>query len=138
MTNIFLLCVIAISLAGCITTSDTVESVQKRYEQVKINDGISDKEALIWAQNELLKNPLNTSYQLFKPQLDTDLKMPDSYKYIFVRFMPNENQTALAGKVFLVVINPYLKRIEFADEFQPPGGDPLYKYNELLKQIEHR
>ena len=138
MINRFYLLILALIISGCITSKPTVESIQKQYQKVSMEDDVTDKEALVIAQNELLKNPLVSNYKLFEPKIDQDLMMPEAYKYIFVHFKPNEDKPEVENKVFLVVINPYFKRVEFTGEFKGPGGDPVYKYHDLLKKIEHR
>ena len=138
MINRFCLLIFTLIISGCITSKPTVESIQKQYQKVSMEDDVTDKEALVIAQNELLKSTLVSDYKLFEPHIDQDLMMPEAYKYIFVQFKPNENKPEISDRVFLVVINPYFKRVEYTGEFKGPGGDPVYKYHDLLKKIEHR
>lgn len=126
-----------IFVMGCQTTSvdKTPEMIEKRYSKIHIDDGVTEKEAVIWAQHTILKDNLRGDYDILKPWVDNKLMMPEAYRFVFIQFPPTPQKAQSDSSPYLIVINRFYQRIEYRGAFKAPAGDPVYRYLDILRSL---
>jgi len=89
------------------------------------------------AQEKILSIPkYKEDFDLLSAAIDQELMMPDASSYAFIHFKPKEEKMAeYQKKTYMVVISLFGERIVYADLFQAPLGDPLYRYKDIIENI---
>ncbi len=114
---------------------EAMKTLKTDYLGGKENNRVERERLELLAYDEIMKSPYKNDYQVLFPKIDDQLRAPNSHPYYFVHFPPNVGRSDIAGTTFLVVINRVRERAEYADVFILPGGDPYYKYSQVLRGL---
>ena len=90
---------LGVFLAGCATIS----SVDKNYQKINWQDGISRNEAFLIAKKHLIAQKEKPDYQVIAPFVRTDQKAKAQPNVWFVAFHPRK--VPLLFKYYLVVVD---------------------------------
>jgi len=118
------------------TMREAFEKIKRDYLGVDDLDHDTRRKAELLAYDKIMSTKYIDDYEVLAPTIDDALQMPETQPYIFVHFFPKEEKTDLDHTSYLVVVNRFYKRIEYADIFTLPKGDSFYRYYEILQKIQ--
>jgi len=88
------------------------------------------------AKTALLASPMKNDYSLTDYEIDEGIRMPETFPYIFIHFLPNKDKPDITHTTYLVVIGRQSDRVLYQDVFVQPSGDPFYRYYGVLQQVQ--
>jgi hypothetical protein len=87
------------------------------------------------AKQALLSSVVKDDYSEIDYEIDESPRMPETFAYYFVHFLPNRDKPKITNTTYLVVIDRLNNRVAYQNVYIHPKGDSFYKYYDVLKII---
>jgi len=96
---------------------ENIRAVSNNFEAIVYDDGISQEEAKIIAQNKLIEENLVKFYDLSNPKVAMDVTdLPNYEEYWFITF--KEKKAANIKFTFMAIIDRKTGKVKFANDYQ--------------------